>query len=351
MKSKFQKLCAIGIASAMLLAALTGCGGGSSSAETQQDASNEAQNSGASIKLKLASMNGEEHASANAWRYIKDELEARTNGGIQCEIYWNGALGADMDNIEQVKNGAPMIACAGAPLLGDLVPDISIVGAPYIYDDPYDYEKINESDWWDSMQSALSEQGMHAYNLMYCGPRVVCSNKVINTPADMQGMKLRAPSSPMYWEICQAMTGGSATTLSFSEQYNGLQQKVIDACEPSYPDLYDCKLYEVTTNVAETDHMILTSIFYTSEDLYNSLSDEYKTIFDEVMVEAGVMYSDDNKALNDEVRDLLINEYGIQIDEVDIDAFKEATEVVYTKFPEWSEGLRETVRAAMGYTD
>lgn len=345
MNTTFKRLCTLGLASALVLGTLAGCGGSSSSGSSASGG----DASGGSISIKLASMNGEEHASARAWKYIADELESRTDGGIQCEIYWNGALGADMDNIEQVQNGAPMIACAGSPLLGDLVPDISIVGAPYIYEDDYDYEKLNESDWWGTMQTALSEQGMHIYDLMYCGPRVVCSNKEIHTPDDMQGMKLRAPSSPMYWEICQAMTGGSATTLSFSEQYNGLQQKVIDACEPSYPDLYDCKLYEVTTNVAETNHMILTSVYYTSEELYNSLSDEYKTIFDEVLTEAGIIYSDDNKALNDEVRDLLINEYGIQIDEVDIDAFKEATEVVYTKFPEWSEGLRETVRAAMGY--
>lgn len=347
MKASMKRFCALGLSTALLMSALAGCGGGSAKTDNGSDSAA----SGDTIKIKLASMNGEDHASGNAWRYIKDELESRTDGGIQCEIYWNGALGADMDNIEQVQNGAPIIACAGSPLLGDLVPDISIVGAPYIYDDPYDYEKLNASDWWASIKDKLSEQGMHAYDMMYCGPRVVCSNKTIKTPADMQGMKLRAPSSPMYWEICQAMTGGSATTLSFSEQYNGLQQKVIDACEPSYPDLYDCKLYEVTSHVAETDHMILTSIFYTSDGLYNSLSDENKKVFDEVLTEAGVIYSDDNKALNEEVRDKLVNEYGMQIDEVDLDAFKEATEVVYTKFPEWSDGLRETVRAAMGYND
>lgn len=345
MKKHFKRICTIGLASALIVGTLAGCGG----QKNTSGSGSGNQASGETISIKLASMNGEDHASGNAWRYIKDELESRTDGAIKCEIYWNGALGADMDNIEQVQNGAPMIACAGAPLLGDLVPDISIVGAPYIYDDPYDYEKINASDWWGTIQAALSDQGMHAYDLMYCGPRVVCSNQEIKTPEDMQGMKLRAPSSPMYWEICQAMTGGSATTLSFSEQYNGLQQKVIDACEPSYPDLYDCKLYEVTTHVAETDHMILTSIYYTSEEFYKALPDKYKPVFDEVLLEAGVIYSDDNKKLNDEVRDKLVNEYNIQIDEVNMDAFKEATEVVYTKFPEWSDGLRETVRAAMGY--
>ncbi len=359
MKNNLKRILSMGTALVMSACLFSGCSSSSAATSSAASGSNATSSSatetttadGEGITLKLASMNGEDHPSARAWQYLKDELESRTDGYITCELYFNGALGADQDNIEQVMNGAPMVACAGTPLLGDFVSDIMIVGAPYIFEDEMDYAKVADTEIWQNIKDQFAtEVGMHLGDLQYCGYRVVVSNQEIHTPEDMEGMKLRAPSSTMYWEIAQAMTGGSATTLSFSEQYNGLQQGVIDGCEPTYPDMYDLKLYEVASRVAETDHMLLTSIFYTSESVYQSLPEEYQTVMDEVFTEAAEIYSEDNIELNNEIHDLLTAE-GITFDEVDIDAFKEATEVVYTKFPDWSENLRENFRAQLGYDD
>ncbi len=62
MKASMKRFCALGLSTALMMAALAGCGGGSA----KTDGGSDSAASGDTIKIKLASMNGEDHASGNA---------------------------------------------------------------------------------------------------------------------------------------------------------------------------------------------------------------------------------------------------------------------------------------------
>lgn len=52
----------------------------------------------------------------------------------------------------------------------------------------------------------------------------------INTPADLKGLKIRTMDSPMAFEMMECF-GGSATTMSISDVFTGMQSGVIDGAE------------------------------------------------------------------------------------------------------------------------
>lgn len=56
------------------------------------------------------------------------------------------------------------------------------------------------------------------------------TNKVIRTPDDMKGMKIRVPNSSMYINCLNAM-GATPTAIGFSETISAVQQGVVDGLE------------------------------------------------------------------------------------------------------------------------
>ncbi|MBU2237675.1 MAG: TRAP transporter substrate-binding protein DctP, partial [Gammaproteobacteria bacterium] len=61
--------------------------------------------------------------------------------------------------------------------------------------------------------------------------------------------------------------------------YGALQTGVVDGQENTWSNIYTQKFYEVQDSVTETNHQVLAYLFVTSADFLNSLSDEDRTQF------------------------------------------------------------------------
>ena len=65
--------------------------------------------------------------------------------------------------------------------------------------------------------------GHRVTSLTYYGERHVTSNKEINKPEDMKGLKIRVPDAPLYTMFPRAV-GANPTPIAFAEVYLALQQ-------------------------------------------------------------------------------------------------------------------------------
>ena len=213
-----------------------------------------------------------------------------------------------------------------------------------------DYEKLNDSEWFESIRGMFADEGIKIFDLAYCGDRYLLTHNKVTSPEDVKGQTLRSHTSPMYFEICNALCGGTATTMAWSEVYSALSQGVIDAAEGPVGDIVAAKLYEVVEHMALTHHMTLLNVHMMSENVFESIPDEYKDIVEEELENCCANYSELIKA-SEEANIQAMADNGVEVNEVDIDAFKTVTEPVYDKFPDWSPNLKETVRSAVGYTD
>ena len=69
------------------------------------------------------------------------------------------------------------------------------------------------------------------------------SKKVIKTPADLAGMKIRTGENAVHMAMVKAL-GGSPTPVSWTEVYTALQQKVVDGMENPPGLFYSMKFHE-----------------------------------------------------------------------------------------------------------
>jgi tripartite ATP-independent transporter DctP family solute receptor len=84
--------------------------------------------------------------------------------------------------------------------------------------------------------------------------QITSSSKPINTVADMQGFKLRAPPSPLIVATWRAI-GAAPTSMNFSELYTALQTGVVEGQESPLIFIRSNRLYEVQEYLSLTSHV------------------------------------------------------------------------------------------------
>jgi len=274
------------------------------------------------------------------------QIEQRSEGTLEIQIYPNSELGSNKDNLEQILRGANLITVADPGYVGDYLPDYTIMNGPYLYRGFDDIQKLAQSEWQETMKRRAEEKGIKILAMdWYFGPRHFLSDKPIRTPADLKNLKVRVPPNAIWIETIRAM-GGLPTLMQWSEVYTGLAQGVVDAVEAPLSSLYGTRLYEVKKHISLTAHFHAIAGLQISKRVFDSLTARQQTILLEEVDAAGRRVSREVQESETRWRSKL-EQQGVQFHEADAEAFRTACREVYDKFPDWSAGLYEQVQAAL----
>jgi tripartite ATP-independent transporter DctP family solute receptor len=303
--------------------------------------------SAADYAIKLAhSLSSTEPAHLAAEFFAKNVME-RSGGRIDVAVFPGEQLGSGKDVNAMIRAGANVMNITDPGYLSDFVPDIGVLNGPYLLRDWQDFRKILASDWLKEIDGKLQEAGFRviSYNNLF-GPRHMLADKPIRTPADISGLTVRVPPNQMWLETFKAM-GARPTTVQWSEVYSALQQNVVAAAEAPLGSLYGSKLFEVKKTLSQTSHFIAWVNFVMSESFYDSLPGDLQTL----LLEEGQKAGDEMTRLTLEKQDQYLAQFkeaGVTIvEDVDIAAFQEVTESVYSAFPQWTPGLHDKIQSIL----
>ncbi len=138
----------------------------------------------------------------------------------------------------------------------------------------------------------------------------------------------------------------NVTPMNISEVYMSLSTGTIEAQENSVNQIYTNKFYEVQKYVNLTGHMTQNELPVVSLNWWKTLTDEQKNIVNEAMFESGEYMSELQLTANEEELEILKSE-GMEIIEVDVEAFKKATADTYKSFEDTvGKGYYEKITAA-----
>ncbi|TNF18354.1 MAG: DctP family TRAP transporter solute-binding subunit [Rhodobacteraceae bacterium] len=304
--------------------------------------------SAAEYTFRLAHVTSDKEPIQQAMEAFVSKVEARTGGAVDIPIFPNAQLGSNPEVFEQLHAGAPIISISDPGYLSDFVADYGVLGGPYLMDDPRDFQKIIDSELYAEMKDKLrDEAGIELLSLNWLfGSRHMLADKPISSPADTEGMTFRTPPNIMWVETFNAM-GARPTQVAWGEVYSALSAGVVDGAEAPLPSIYGAKLHETKKVISLTGHFKGFTGLMMNADLYAALPEDIRTALSEEAVAAGVYMTD--LMLNSEEEWIgKLEAEGVTFNrDVDLAAFQAATAVVYTKFPDWSEGLYDRVRAIL----
>ncbi|HUL57267.1 MAG TPA: sialic acid TRAP transporter substrate-binding protein SiaP [Usitatibacter sp.] len=283
-----------------------------------------ATNVAAQTKLKWAHVyeSSEPYHTAAVW--AAGEIRKRTNGRYDIEVFPASTLGKETDINQGLTLGTVDIIYTGQLFAARTYGPIAIGGAPYMFRDFDHWKRFSTSPLFAELCAGYEKAGgNHVAAITYYGERHVTSNKPINKPEDMKGLKIRVPDAPLYTMFPRAV-GANPTPIAFAEVYLALQNGTVDAQENPLPTIEAKKFYEVQKYIVLTGHITDAILTIVSGSTWGKLSDADRKIFGEVLKEASARASaeivDNEKKLGAE-----FEKRGKIVVKVDRKPFRDAT--------------------------
>ena len=257
-------------------------------------------------------------------------VDERTKGGLKIDVFHSAQLGREEDIIEQIRQGANIGQNTDSARLGNYVPDIAVMNGPYFVETLEDVAKLRKAPtvvkWQDELASKFGLKVV-SFNWVQ-GYRNFFTNKLVKTPQDLNGQRIRTPPAPIWQESIRAL-GAVPVGMAFGEMYPALQQKAIDGVELVYNNIPGGRFYEVLKYANETKHIMLINFEVVSAKWFDSLPKEYQTALIEEADKAGEETSREIFRLEAEVEQQLKGRGMVINKDVDLAAFRKAGEKAY----------------------
>ena len=258
-----------------------------------------------------------------------EELSKRTDGRYSIEVFPASSLGKEVDINEGLGLGTVDIIYTGQLFAGRSFGPVAIGGAPYMFRDYDHWEQYRRSDLFKELSDGyLEASGNHIVSLTYYGERHVTSNKPIEKPEDMAGLKIRVPNAPIYMMFPRA-TGANPAPIAFAEVYLALQQGTVDAQENPLPTIQAKKFYEVQDYINLTGHITDALLTIVGGPTWDSMDEADRAILLEIIHEAADKCTQD---IIKQEQDLVawFRGEGVEVLEVDRGPFREAVIPAHT---------------------
>jgi len=295
------------------------------------------------IKIKFAHSLSTTEPAHLAAEYFAKNVAARTGGKVQISVFPAEQLGSGKDVNEMIRQGANVMNITDPGYLSDFVPDVGVLNGPYLIKTPQDYDKLLASSWFKGIEKKLEAAGFKLIMANgFFGQRHLISDKAVRKPEDIAGMTVRVPPNTMWIETFKAM-GARPTTVQWSEVYNALSQNVVQAAEAPLGSLWGSKLQETRKVISMTGHFTAFTMWPINASYFNKLPKDVQQILIEEGAKGGAEMTRLTLATQDDYVAKLKASGVTFVNDVDVPAFQKATASVYTVFPKWSPGLRETV--------
>jgi tripartite ATP-independent transporter DctP family solute receptor len=255
--------------------------------------------------------------------WAAEEIGRRTEGRYEISVYPASQLGKEADINQGLTLGSVDIIISGSSFAAREFAPIGVTYYPYIFRDPAHLITYTQSDIFERLAQGYEEaSGHHITAVTYYGTRHTTANKEITQCSDLEGVKMRVPDVPAYLAMPQSC-GANTTPIAFAEVYLALQNGTVEAQENPLTTIEAKKFFEVQTHIALTGHIVDHLNTVVSGTRWNSLSDEDKVIFTEVMQEAAERAT---RIIEEREAALLesFKERGIVVTEVDKATFEDA---------------------------
>ena len=348
-----KKVLSVTVAMAAAIS-LVGCGGGTAettAAATEPPVTSEGATTGTEAAgssewgqydLKLATNLAEDHVACQGYYAFADAVKEATDGHVTITVYSGEQLGKESDVTSSVAMGAGTcdIVATGPSELSKYDATFSLFDAPYVFNNGDAMVAFANSEEVQPLYDKLAkESNLRVLGMYYYGSREVTTNGYAATkPSELSGCKLRVPDSEMSMAYGAAL-GATPTVMSLGEVYMGIQQGVVDGQENPLPTINSNAFYEVCDNLLMTDHVIAAVTYTMDNKVWESMPEDLQAIIMECVGDSMEFITDGIQAQEAELKTTLADK-GMNIVEVDKEAFKANVQSIYDKYAEtWGDWL------------
>ena len=282
--------------------------------------------------------------AASAEEFAK-RANAKLGAKAKVVVFGSSQLGGDKELLQKLKLGTVDIALPSTVMSSEA--DLfGVFEMPYLVKDRAHMKRIESAVFWKTLAPAAEAKGLKVIGVWENGYRHITNSKrPINTPADLQGIKLRVPEGKWRVKMFQAY-GANPSPMKFSEVFTALQTGVMDGQENPFTQIYSAKFHEVQKHLSLTGHVYTPAYATVGMRKWSSLPADVRSTLEAVAKETQAFVY--QKAAKDDDELLAkIKAANVQVNTPNKDAFIAASKPVYEEFAKEVKGAKEVIDRAI----
>lgn len=245
-----------------------------------------AQSSGQTIVVKVSSDTGPDSLKGLTWERFKQIAESKLQGKVEIQVFHAGSLYKQNEQVPALQQGNVHLISPGSAVYTGLVPSQAVYELPYTFKS---YQMVIDASKdpaiGGKVNADMEAQGLMSLSTWLNGYRLVGTAKPpITKLEDMQGLKIRTPPGTTYVETFKAL-GANVVPVNWQEIHTALQQRIVDAIEPTANNWWVEKLHELAPNITYTNHILSTYVVATNKQWWEGLPADIRQGLTEAMEE------------------------------------------------------------------
>ncbi len=299
----------------------------------------------AQLEIKFGHVGEPNSLFANSAEEFARRANAKLGAKAKVVVFGSSQLGGDKELLQKLKLGTVDIALPSTVMSSES--DIfGVFEMPYLVKDRAHMGRIEKELFWSKMAPEAEKKGLKILAVWENGYRHITNSKrPINTPADLQGIKLRVPEGKWRVKMFQAY-GANPSPMKFSEVFTALQTGVMDGQENPFTQIYSAKFQEVQKFLSLTGHVYTPAYATVGATKWASLPADVRKILEDTAKETqAFVYSTAEKEDNDLLAKLKAG--GIQVNTPNKDAFIAASKPVYDEFAKEVPSAKDVIDRAI----
>jgi TRAP-type transport system periplasmic protein len=299
----------------------------------------------AQVELKL----GHVGEPGSLFQQSADEYAKRVNaklaGKVKIVTYGSSQLGGDKELIQKLKLGTVDMALPSTVMSSE-VDLFGLFELPYIVKDRAHMARIEKDIFWPSLAPEAEKKGLKVLAVWENGYRHITNNKrPIRVPDDLKGIKLRVPEGKWRVKMFQEY-GANPSPMKFSELFTALQTGVMDGEENPFTQIYSAKLQEVQKYLSLSGHVYTPAYLVVGSKKFGALPADVRKVLEDTARETqAFVYA--TAAREDTELLAKLKQAGMQVNDVDKNAFIAASKGIYEEFGKEVTGAKPLIDKAI----
>ncbi|MBC8158560.1 MAG: TRAP transporter substrate-binding protein DctP [Rhodospirillales bacterium] len=238
----------------------------------------------AKINLRASANSNDQDEDYDGLVVFKDFVESRSNGDISVELFIGTQLcskGAEC--LQGVADGTIDIFITTSGGAAGAFPYIQVLDLPYLLRDDRIAEMALSGDFARTIRKlALADSG-DKIRLMSIGNtggwrNFANTKRVIKSPGDMKGLKIRTVVADLPQELVRAM-GASPTPIPWPELFTSFQTGVVEGSKNGITDIMGMKFPDAGLKYVTLDgHAYMGALWWMNNDRFLGMSEANRRV-------------------------------------------------------------------------
>jgi C4-dicarboxylate-binding protein DctP len=240
------------------------------------------------IVIKFSHIADAETPRGKAAVRFKQLVEASSRGRLRVDVYPNGVLYRESDELEALQLGAvQMLAPSLAKLALFGVREFEVFDLPYVFTDQDAVERVTHGAVGKGLLKKLDSKGMVGLAYWDGGFKIMSANQPLNKPNDFIGLRMRIHASRVL-DMQMDTLGATPLTIDAGDVYLALKNGLVDGTESTPANFRARHWDQVQSNVTLSNHGYIGYAVAINKRFWESLPTELRKIIEDAIAEATI---------------------------------------------------------------